>query len=76
MLRKGIIEGGLELPVPSDLYRTLEPNLSDVIINHDTLKQVGSELDNILLASVSAQVSRMVTFLKSNSRFFSICSDT
>lgn len=75
MLRRRIIERGFELPVPSDLHRTLESNFCDALIDCDTLKQVGRELDSILLASLAAQVSRMVTFLMSNSRFFGIFSD-
>lgn len=76
MLKRAIIEGGFELPVPSGPCGTLEPNLcDDAFINCDPLEQVGRELDSILLASVSAQVSRMVTFLMSNSRLCGIFSD-
>lgn len=76
MLRKGIIEGRFKLPATPDLCRALEPNLHDAPISYDTSDQVGRDLDNILLPSVSVQLSRLVTFTKSNLRFFSICRDT
>lgn len=69
MLRKGMIEGGFELPALPDLFRALEPNLRDALISYDTLDQTGRELDNILLPSVSVQVSRLVTFTKLSLRF-------